>query len=63
MGKYSYQIIVTNLKFKPLNVWRFYNGRASVELMVLSSLLCKFLQGLYSQWLSWFLIKPQPSQV
>jgi DNA helicase-2/ATP-dependent DNA helicase PcrA len=30
---------------------------------VLSSLLCKFLQGLYSQWLSWFLIKPQPSQV
>jgi hypothetical protein len=34
MGKYSYQIIVTNLKLKPLNVWRFYNGRAAVELIV-----------------------------
>jgi hypothetical protein len=34
MGKYSYQIIVTNLKLKPLNVWRFYNGRASVELII-----------------------------
>lgn len=34
MGKYSYQVIVTNLKLKPLNVWKFYNGRASVELIV-----------------------------
>jgi hypothetical protein len=34
MGKYSYQIIVTNLKLKPLNVWKFYNGRAAVELIV-----------------------------
>lgn len=34
LGKYSYQIIVTNLKLKPLNIWKFYNGRASVELIV-----------------------------
>ena len=33
-GNYSYQVIVTNLKLKPLNVWRFYNGRAAVELIV-----------------------------
>jgi len=34
MGKYSYQVIVTNLKLKPLNAWRFYNGRAAVELII-----------------------------
>lgn len=34
MGKYSYQVIVTNLKLNPLNVWKFYNGRASVELII-----------------------------
>lgn len=34
MGKYSYQIIVTNLKLKPLNVWNFYNSRAAVELII-----------------------------
>lgn len=34
MGRYSYQVIVTNLKLKPLNVWKFYNGRASVELII-----------------------------
>jgi hypothetical protein len=34
MGKYSYQVIVTNLKLKPLNVWKFYNGRAAVELII-----------------------------
>jgi len=34
IGKYSYQVIVTNLKLKPLNVWKFYNGRASIELIV-----------------------------
>jgi len=34
MGKYSYQVVVTNLKLKPLNVWKFYNGRAAVELIV-----------------------------
>lgn len=34
MGRYSYQVIVTNLKLKPLNVWKFYNGRAAVELII-----------------------------
>lgn len=34
MGRYSYQVILTNLKLKPLNVWRFYNRRASVELII-----------------------------
>jgi hypothetical protein len=34
MGKYSYQVIVTNMKLTSLNTWRFYNGRASVELII-----------------------------
>ncbi len=34
MGKYSYQVIVTNMKHTPLRLWRFYNGRASVELLI-----------------------------
>lgn len=34
MGKYSYQVIVTNMKLTPLRLWRFYNGRASVELLI-----------------------------
>jgi len=34
MGKYSYHVIVTNLKLKPLNLWKFYNGRAAVELII-----------------------------
>jgi hypothetical protein len=34
MGKYSYQVIVTNMSLIPLNTWRFYNGRASVELII-----------------------------
>jgi hypothetical protein len=34
MGKYSYQVIVTNLKLTPLNTWRFYNGRAAIELII-----------------------------
>jgi len=34
MGKYSYQVIVTNLTLTPLNTWRFYNGRAAVELII-----------------------------
>jgi hypothetical protein len=34
IGRYSYQVIVTNLRLKPLNVWKFYNGRASVELII-----------------------------
>lgn len=34
MGKYSYQIIVTNMKLTPLHIWRSYNGRAAVELII-----------------------------
>jgi len=34
MGKYSYQVIVTNMILTPLHTWRFYNGRAAVELII-----------------------------
>lgn len=34
MGKYSYQVIVTNMKLNPLNAWKLYNARASVELVI-----------------------------
>jgi len=34
LGKYSYQVIVTNLNLTPLNTWKFYNGRAAVELII-----------------------------
>ncbi len=34
MGKYSYQVVVTNMKLTPLNTWRFYNGRAAVDLII-----------------------------
>jgi len=34
IGKYSYQVIVTNLRLNPLNVWKFYNARAAVELII-----------------------------
>jgi hypothetical protein len=34
MGKYSYQVIMTNMKLTPIFLWRFYNGRASVELII-----------------------------
>ena len=34
MGKFSYQVIVTNMELKPINIWRFYNGRAGVELIL-----------------------------
>ncbi len=34
MGKYSYQVLLTNMKLKPLNTWRFYNGRAALELII-----------------------------
>jgi len=34
MGKYSYQVIVTNLNLTPLNTWKFYNRRAAVELII-----------------------------
>jgi len=34
MDKYSYQVIVTNMKLTPLHIWRFYNGRAALELII-----------------------------
>ena len=34
MGKYIYQVIVTNLKLKSIKVWRFYNRRATAELII-----------------------------
>lgn len=34
IGNYSYQVLVTNLKLNPLNVWKFYNKRAAVELII-----------------------------
>lgn len=34
LEKYSYQVIVTNLELTPLNTWKFYNGRAAVELII-----------------------------
>jgi hypothetical protein len=34
MGGYSFQVLVTNLSLTPLNLWRFYNQRARVELII-----------------------------
>lgn len=34
LGKYSYQVVVTNLHLTPLNTWKLYNGRAAVELII-----------------------------
>lgn len=34
LGKYHYQVLVTNLHLQPLNLWRFYNGRAGVERII-----------------------------
>lgn len=34
LGKYHYQVLVTNLPVQPLNLWRFYNDRAGVELLI-----------------------------
>lgn len=34
VGKFSYQVMVTNMELKPINIWRFYNGRAGVELII-----------------------------
>lgn len=31
---FTYQVIVTNLSLKPLNLWRFYNQRATGELII-----------------------------
>ncbi len=42
LGKYHYQVLVTNLSLQPLNLWRFYNDRANVELTI------KQLKGEYA---------------
>jgi hypothetical protein len=34
MEGYSYQVFVTHLGLKPLNLWRFYNRRATAELII-----------------------------
>ena len=34
LGKFTYQVLVTNLDLAPVNVWRFYNSRAQVELVI-----------------------------
>jgi hypothetical protein len=34
LGKYHYQVLVTNLTLQPLNLWRFYNDRAGIELII-----------------------------
>jgi hypothetical protein len=34
LGRYHYQVLVTNLPLQPLNLWRFYNDRAGIELVV-----------------------------
>lgn len=34
IGKYHYQVLVTNLPLRPLNLWRFYNARAGIELLI-----------------------------
>lgn len=42
LGRYHYQVLVTNLPLHPLNLWRFYNNRAGVELLI------KQLKGEYA---------------
>jgi len=34
MGRYTYQVFVTNLALTPLHLWRFYNRRATAELII-----------------------------
>lgn len=34
LGRYHYQVFVTNLGLQPLNLWRFYNDRAGIELII-----------------------------
>lgn len=34
LGRYHYQVFVTNLLLQPLNLWRFYNDRAGIELII-----------------------------
>src|ERR1700730_8454399 len=34
LGRYHYQVLVANLPLQPLNLWRFYNDRAGIELVI-----------------------------
>lgn len=34
LGSFTYHVYVTNLELEPINLWRFYNGRAGVELII-----------------------------
>jgi len=34
MGRFLYQVIVTDLDLTPLHVWQFYNDRAEAELVI-----------------------------
>lgn len=34
LGRYHYQVLVTNLPLQPLNLWRFYNDRGGIELII-----------------------------
>ena len=34
LGKFTYQVLVTNLDLTPVNLWRFYNSRAQAELVI-----------------------------
>jgi hypothetical protein len=34
IGHYHYQVLLTNLTLQPLNLWRFYNDRAGIELLI-----------------------------
>jgi len=34
LGRYAYQVMVTNLGYPPVYVWHFYNARAVIELII-----------------------------
>lgn len=34
MKQHSYQVLVTNLRLSPLNIWKFYNKRACIEQLI-----------------------------
>jgi hypothetical protein len=34
MKRHTYQVLVTNLSLTPINVWKFYNKRASIETLI-----------------------------
>lgn len=34
LGRYAYQVLVTNLGYRPVHVWHFYNARAVIELII-----------------------------